>query len=108
MLDAYSRDSVRGYEDLPEGFVLYYTNQKGNHQCAVKDDMQKIYPLFEACDAVILAYPLYFWSISGKLKSFIDRLCAVSKEDKYPKRSVALLMTAGDDEESTFQHAVQF
>ena len=60
LLDAYSRDSVRGHEDLPEGFVLYYTNQKGNHQCAVKDDMQKIYPLFEACDAVVLASPLYF------------------------------------------------
>lgn len=82
--------------------------QKENHQCAIKDDMQKIYPLFEACDMVVLASPLYFWSISGKLNSFIDRLYAVSKEDKYPERNVALLMTAGDDRETTFDHAVQF
>lgn len=32
----------------------------------------------------------------------------VSKEDKYPERNVALLMTAGDDREATFDHAVQF
>lgn len=93
---------------LIQGCIGCGACQKRNHQCAVKDDMQKIYPLFEACDVVVLASPLYFWSISGKLKSFIDRLYAVSKEDKYPKRNVALLMTAGDDEESTFQHAVQF
>lgn len=70
---------------LIQGCIGCGACQKGNHQCAVKDDMQKIYPLLEACDAVVLASPLYFWSISGKLKSFIDRLYAVSKEDKYRK-----------------------
>lgn len=44
----------------------------------------------------------------GNHQCAVDRLYAVSKEDKYPKRNVALVMTAGDDEESTFQHAVQF
>ena len=42
--------------------------QRLAHQCAVRDGMQDIYPLFAECDTVVMASPLYFWTITSQLK----------------------------------------
>ena len=76
--------------------------------CVVMDDMQAAYPLFDACDTLVLASPLYFWTFSGQIKVFFDRLYAKSKDDVYPQKDTALLMTAGDDGPDTFYHAVVY
>lgn len=77
--------------------------QRKSHQCAIKDGMQDLYPLFTECDTIVMASPLYFWTITARLKSFIERLYAISTEDKYPSKEAVLLMTSGDDKESTFE-----
>jgi multimeric flavodoxin WrbA len=45
--------------------------------CKIKDDMNLIYPKLLAADAVVLASPGYFEMLSGLLKNFIDRTCAI-------------------------------
>ena len=40
--------------------------------CVQKDDMEKIYPAYKEADIVVLASPLYYWSISGQLKTAFD------------------------------------
>lgn len=82
--------------------------QDHEHQCVIKDDMQRLYPLFEKYDTLVLASPLFFWSISGILKSFIDRLYAISTDDKYPQKDTLLLMSSGDEGFYTFEQAVSF
>ena len=82
--------------------------QRLAHQCAVRDGMEDIYPLFAACDTVVMASPLYFWTITAKLKSFIDRLYAISVDDKYPQKDSVLLMTAGDDNDTTFEQPIRY
>ncbi len=65
--------------------------------CAQKDDMLKIYPAYKAADVVVLASPLYYWTISGQLKTAFDRLFAVAECDKdyrNPKKECILLMAA--------------
>lgn len=79
----------------------------GNH-CIIKDTMEEIYPLFETADTIVLASPLYFWSISGRLKSFIDRLYAISTNDEYPHKNTVLLMTSGSKGFYAFEQAVSF
>lgn len=81
--------------------------QKGNG-CILQDSMQAIYPRFEKADTIVLASPLYFWTISATLKAFIERLYAISKKDIYPKRDCLLLMSAGDDSFWTFEQAVSY
>ena len=54
--------------------------------CALNDDMQAIYPLYEACDMVVLASPLYFWNINARTKAFLERLYATSTEDENPPK----------------------
>lgn len=42
-------------------------------ECSIKDDMQEIYrKLFEA-DAIVLASPSYFGSVTAQMKMFMDR-----------------------------------
>jgi multimeric flavodoxin WrbA len=45
--------------------------------CKIQDDMNSIYPDLLAADAIVLASPGYFEMLSGLLKNFIDRTCAV-------------------------------
>jgi len=47
--------------------------------CVQKDDMNKIYPFYTDADIVVLASPLYYWGISGQLKTAFDRLFAECK-----------------------------
>ncbi|MDD3037800.1 flavodoxin family protein [Bacteroides sp.] len=82
--------------------------RNARHQCVVQDGMQKLYPLFEECDTVVMASPLYFWTITSRLKAFIERLYAISINDQYPSKNTVLLMTAGDDKETTFEEPLRY
>ena len=79
--------------------------QRPARRCVVGDDMQALYPLFAACDTLVMASPLYFWTLTARLKAFVERLYAISVHDRYPQKDTVLLMTAGDDKETTFDHA---
>ena len=65
--------------------------------CVQKDDMAQIYPAYKEADVVVLASPLYYWTISGQLKCAFDRLFAVAECDPSytnPRKESALLMAA--------------
>lgn len=72
--------------------------------CVQKDDMDKIYPHYKEADIVVLASPMYYWTISGQLKTAIDRLFAVAeikeKYDRVPKGGILLMSGAGNDEDN--------
>jgi multimeric flavodoxin WrbA len=46
-------------------------------ECVIKDDMGSVYPKLLAADVIILATPGYMGMLSGRLKNFLDRTCAV-------------------------------
>ena len=50
-------------------------NRKG--VCKIRDDMQDIYPKLLEADLIILGTPVYFDMLSGMLKNFMDRTCAI-------------------------------
>lgn len=65
--------------------------------CVQKDDMEKIYPVYRAADVVVLASPLYYWNLSGQLRTAFDRLFAVAECDENyqnPQKESVLLMAA--------------
>ena len=45
--------------------------------CKIKDDMAAVYPRLLAADAIVLATPGYMGMLSGRLKNFLDRTCAI-------------------------------
>lgn len=66
--------------------------------CVQKDDMDKIYPVVRESDIVVLATPLYYWNMSGQLRTAVDRLFALEEGDgnllRGNGRASALLMAA--------------
>lgn len=45
--------------------------------CKIKDDMDKIYPLILKAKGIVLGSPSFWFSVSGQLKNFIDRLTSL-------------------------------
>ena len=77
--------------------------------CALNDDMEKIYPVYKEADIVVLASPLYYYTVSGQLKTAIDRLFAVVEADpnfRNPPKDCALLMPA--EEQNAFDEALHY
>ena len=46
-------------------------------QCAVKDDMQNVYPILEEADVVVLASPIFFYGMTAQAKALVDRAQAL-------------------------------
>jgi multimeric flavodoxin WrbA len=60
-------------------------------KCAVKDDLTPILKDVEKADAILLGSPVYFWGVSGEMKSFLERLMFpfyLYRKDDAPKRSL--------------------
>ena len=73
-------------------------------ECAQKDDMQEAYPLLHECDILVLASPIYFFTISAQIKAFIDRLfCSVTKP--FAIKSTALLTVQEDKDPAVADNA---
>ncbi len=66
--------------------------------CVQKDDMDKIYPAVRDGDVIVLASPLYYWNMSGQIRTAVDRLFALEEGDgnllRGHGRASALLMAA--------------
>ena len=48
--------------------------EKNPGKCSQQDDMSNIIAELIKCDVVVFASPVYFYSLSGQMKTFIDRL----------------------------------
>lgn len=55
--------------------ACYYCRQS-NGVCAIKDDMAEVLQKMIDADVIVLASPIYFYSIDAQLKAFIDRTVA--------------------------------
>lgn len=85
--------------------------------CIQKDGFNELVPKITAADLIVFASPLLFWTISSKLKAFIERFYCIAKADpnppygryeRYPVKDAALLMTSADDLFWTYEQAVSY
>ncbi|MGM9635846.1 MAG: flavodoxin family protein [Candidatus Avispirillum sp.] len=72
---------------------------KDSGVCAVKDAMADILEKIIAADVIVLASPVYFYSVSAQLKALIDRTVARWTEIK--NKEFYYIMTAADSEKSS-------
>ena len=74
--------------------------------CVQQDDMRDIYPAFREADVVVFASPVYWWDITGTLKTAIDRLYAsLNNISGLTPKETVLLMTSGG---STIHHMLDW
>ena len=56
-------------------------------------------------DAIVFATPVYYYGLSGQLKTMLDRANPLFPTD-YNFRDIYLLATAAEDEENTFDTTI--
>lgn len=72
-------------------------------KCVQKDDISKeLIEKIRDCDVIVFATPVYYYAISGQLKTFIDRLNPLYCSD-FKFKDIYLIATAAEDEERTFR-----
>ena len=125
LVDAFARGAEEAGHSV-EKVSLLKTEVKGclgcnacryGKPCVQKDGFNELAPKIKQADLIVFASPLYFWTISSKLKAFIERFYCIAEEDpeppygryeKYPVKDSALLMTSADDFFWTFEQAVSY
>jgi multimeric flavodoxin WrbA len=55
-------------------FACKTKGSKSYGKCAIKDDLTPILKKIEEIDAIILGSPIYFGTVSGEMRSFMERL----------------------------------
>ena len=69
-----------------------YCHGKGNGACIQKDDMQELYPLMAEAEALVLAAPIYYFTLCAQIQAPIQRMYCVNKPAKVQK--MALLVSS--------------
>ncbi|MBQ1909164.1 MAG: flavodoxin family protein [Bacteroidaceae bacterium] len=73
-------------------------------RCVIQDDVNAIMARVLESDVVVWATPIYYYEMSGQMKTLIDRMNAMYEQD-YRFRDVYLLTTAAEDETETPKRA---
>ena len=73
-------------------------------RCVIRDDMAEINDKLAACDAVAFATPIYFYEMSGQMKTLLDRTNPLYQRCSFQR--VYLLTAAADDSEGTPDRAL--
>lgn len=85
--------------------------------CIQKDDFNGLVSKIKEADLLVFASLLYFWTLSSRIKAFIERFYCIAEEDpnpplgryeSYPVKDCALLMTSADNFFWTFEQAVSY
>ena len=73
--------------------------------CVQKDDMPPILDAIRKADVLVLASPIYYWSVTAQLKLAIDRMYPLIRV-KAPIQRAAMLLTCGNKSEDVNEGAV--
>ncbi|HEY43758.1 MAG TPA: flavodoxin family protein [Anaerolineae bacterium] len=69
-------------------------------ECIIDDDMQIIYPKLREADALVIASPIYWFTVSAQTKIFMDRCYALGGGDPsgyaLEGKQIGILLTYGD------------
>ena len=67
-------------------------HNKGNGACIQKDDMQELYPLMAEAEVLVLAAPIYYFTLCAQIQAPIQRMYCVNAPAKVKK--MALLVSS--------------
>lgn len=77
--------------------ACYYCKNSGG-KCAIPDDMAEILDKMQAADVIVMASPVYFYSIGAQMKAVIDR--SVARWTNIPNKEFYYIMTAAEDSDT--------
>lgn len=72
--------------------------------CVIKDDVADILEIVGKAEVIVFATPIYYYEMSGQMKTLLDRLNPLYASD-YAFREIYLIATAAENEDSAFDKA---
>lgn len=88
--------------DFCKGCLACQTTGK----CILRDDAERIIAQMKTMDVLVFATPIYFYEMSGQMKTLLDRSNPLFPAE-YEFRDIYLLATSADEEESSMEAAVK-
>ena len=67
-----------------------YCHTKGDGACIQKDDMQELYPLMNEAEVLVLAAPIYYFTLCAQIQAPVQRMYCVNKPAKVKKMSLLM------------------
>ena len=74
-------------------------------KCIIRDDMATIVPKMEQADVLVFATPIYYYEMSGQMKTLLDRANPLFVSD-YRFRDVYFISCAAENEDFVPQRAM--
>lgn len=71
-------------------------------KCIIDDDIKNIIDKVNDCDILVFASPVYYYSVSGQLKTFLDRMNPLYISQNRKFKEVYALFTCADDNVNAF------
>ena len=84
--------------------ACYYC-QKSGGVCAIKDDMAEVLQKMIEADVIVLASPVYFYSIDAQLKALIDR--TVARWTEVSNKEFYYIATSADDTREAQERTIE-
>jgi len=79
--------------------------QSNGGKCGQKDDMAEILEKMILSDVIVMATPVYFYTLSAQMKTLIDRTCARYTEIR--DKEFYFIMTAADTNKQNFERTIE-
>ena len=86
-------------------FCIGCLNCQKTGKCVIKDDAPVIVEKMHDADVLVLATPIYYYEMSGQLKTLLDRANPLYDGD-YRFKDVYMLTSAAEDDKTTPQRAI--
>lgn len=84
--------------------ACYYCRDNGG-KCAIKDDMAEILDKMIDADVIVMASPVYFYSIDAQLKTVIDR--TVARWTKIKNKEFYYIATAAESSKEAVECTIE-
>lgn len=114
--DILAKECVRGAKDA--GVDVEYISLAGKEigyctgclacqktqKCVIKDDAMHIAEKVKEAEAIVFATPIYYYEMSGQMKTLLDRMNPLYPSD-YKFREIYMIATAADEGDYVFEKA---
>lgn len=75
-------------------------------KCVIQDDIVNSINLVKNADVLVFATPIYYYSMSGQLKTFLDRMNPLYVQE-FKKKEVYLIASAADENSEAIDGALK-
>ncbi len=75
------------------------------HKCVQNDDMAEILDKMVNADVIVLATPVYFYTMDGQMKTFIDR--TVPRYTEISNKDFCYIMSSADTQKESLNRTVE-